>query len=141
MKKTIFIVVLGIAIVGGVLAWTLYNRPIASFESATPAYHIIAEDLYAAFSDDEIAAGNKYIDTVVEVTGKVVEKLENSDGSTTIILRAGHPIFGVKCRLDPSTSHETVPDINHNATIKGLCIGMNSDVELERCVVISTLKP
>lgn len=141
MKRTIFIIILAFVAIGAVIGWRLYTKPVEGFDTTTPSHVMTSSELYAAFSDDEAAATTKYANEVVQVEGMVVDRIENSDGGYTLILEGGHPIFGVKCRLDPEVPESSMPDKRASTTLKGLCVGMNSDVELDRCIIVSSQKP
>ncbi len=138
MVKKIGISVLVLALIGAAIGYYLFQKPVASFSSDAPAFSLSSEVLFDEFANDEVAALALYEGKLIEVRGPVVELMENSDGSTTLILAANDPIFGVKCRLDPGEAE--VPTVSQGDVVqlKGLCIGMNSDVELDRCILIST---
>lgn len=136
MKKILFASLLAFAVVGVSIAWHLYNKPVATLEEADAEIDIDAKSLFTAFLEDETSASTKYRDKVLMVEGQVIEKLENSDGSTTLLLDGGDPIFGIKCRLDPSVEGLPLPEPGESIRIKGHCIGMNADVELNQCIII-----
>lgn len=137
MIKKIVVSILALALVGGIVAYYLFQKPVASLASDSPAYSLSSNALFDEFAADEATARSRYEGKVIEVSGSVIELMQNSDSSTTIILEATDPIFGVKCRLDPN--EDDIPAVSQGDAvhIKGLCIGMNSDVELDRCILIS----
>lgn len=141
MKKIVLIIILGIVLIGAIVGWRLYTKPVEGFAGAEAAHSLPSTELYMAFSDNESSAMSTYAGEVVEVRGLVVDRMENSDGGTTLVLEGGHPIFGVKCRLDPQLASADLPQKNETTTLRGLCVGMNSDVELDRCVIVSPEKP
>ena len=136
MKKTI-IAILAIAVIGGVaLGYYMYNKPVETLESQEVEAKISATELFASFSENEAESMKTYQGKVLEVEGTLIEEMTNSDGSTTLILDGGDPIFGVKCRLDPSVDGEAVPAKGESLRLKGRLIGMNADVEMNQCIIL-----
>ncbi len=136
MKKLL----LGSFILGAVAAVAvavyMYNKPVESLEKQKVEVSISATELFSIFSENEVEAMTSYGDKVLEVEGNLIEILENSDGSTTLLLDGGDPIFGVKCRLDPSVQASQIPETGQKVRLKGLCIGMNADVEMNQCIIL-----
>ncbi len=132
MKKFILIglvVALGAAIAG----YFYVQQPVASIAD-DPAYGTYSsEALYTYFEEDEAKATEELTGKVLEVSGEIAEVLVNSDSSTTVVLRSAHPIFGVKCRYEPSATDLNV-EVGEMISIKGVCTGMTADVEMNQCV-------
>lgn len=95
-----------------------------------------SRELHNSFEADENAANAKFTGKVIEVEGELVEILENSDQSSTLILSSEHPIFGVKCRINPKDNPGAIPQVGSRVKLKGLCTGFNSDVELDQCIIL-----
>ncbi len=136
MKKIIILFLVGALIIGASMGFYFYQKPVASLESETPLGTFTSTELFDLFNRDEPAANAKYTGQVVEVSGKVVEIMENSDESTTLVLSSDDPIFGVKCRIDPEFNKKSLPETGSEVRIKGLCTGMNADVELNQCIIL-----
>ncbi len=136
MKKGIIITLLIAAIAVGSLAYYFYQKPVESLRDATTELSLTSEELHSNFENDEAAANKKYTGKVIEVEGELVEILENSDQSSTLILSSAHPIFGVKCRLNPKDNSKAIPEKGSRVKLKGLCTGFNSDVELDQCILL-----
>lgn len=136
MKKIIIFTLLGLAIIGGSIAFYLYQKPVGSLAGDEPVGTFTSAALFEIFSDDEQAANTKYTGQVVEVSGEVVEIMQNSDASTTIVLSSADPIFGVKCRIDPEYNKKSLPETGAEVRVKGLCTGLNADVELNQCIIL-----
>lgn len=136
MKKSILIVLAVVLVAGAAIGYYMYNKPVETLESQEAADEISATALFSEFSENETEAMAKYEGKVLEVEGSLIEIMKNSDGSITLILDGGDPIFGVKCRLDPSVEGEVIPEKGETVRLKGLCIGMNADVEMNQCIIL-----
>jgi len=136
MKKSILIILALALVTGAAVGYYMYNKPVETLESKDATAEISATALFSEFSEDETKAMETYGSKVLEVKGSLIETMENSDGSTTLILDGGDPIFGVKCRLDPSVIGEEIPAKGETVRLKGLCIGMNADVEMNQCIIL-----
>lgn len=136
MKKRTIILVLGaLAISALAAALYLYQKPVGNLKSSKATHKTSASQFFEAFETDEAGATALYNGKIIEVEGKVVEILQNQDESTTLILESNHPIYGVKCRLDPAVNQD-IPLQNDQITLKGICTGFNADVELNLCIVL-----
>jgi len=102
-------------------------------------YAVTSEDVVQEFLDDETAAGQKYIDKVIEVTGPVME-INNADGKIIGIKLSTDEFSIVNCTFQETP--ESIPE--GEVTIKGICSGFNGDpesmlpggtVELNRAVI------
>ncbi len=125
-----------LVLIGGGVAFYLYNKPHQNIERAEADFEMPASELFAAFEQNEQAAQDKYLDKIIKVTGAVQEVKKSDDGSTQIILE-GDGMFGVSCQLDDKVEHShTDLETGEKATLKGICTGKLMDVVLVRCVVV-----
>ena len=97
---------------------------------------MVASDLFSEFETDETTANSRYLNTVVRVTGTVIDVSFDSEEELSILLETDSPIFGVSCSME-SGQMSRLKDIKtgDQITVKGICTGMLSDVVLNRCVV------
>jgi hypothetical protein len=135
MKK-IIIAILLVGGVGAAIALYLFQKPVASLESATPTATFTASALFDVFESNEVSAAEAYSGKVIEVSGTLAEIMKNEDGSTTLVLSSEHPIYGVKCRLDPDFKLLNIPEEGSTVKLKGLCTGYNADVELNQSIIL-----
>jgi hypothetical protein len=135
MKKVILILLV-LVLAGAATGWYMYNKPVENLENQEATVKFAAVDLFQEFSENEAEAMKAYEGKVLEISGNLIEQMENSDGSTTLILDGGDPIFGIKCRLDPSVNSKVIPQAGEAVRLKGLCIGMNADVEMNQCIIL-----
>ncbi len=132
--KPVIIVVLIIAAIAAIVGYKYYNKPHRDAGKEEAAYTLEAMDLFNAFVDDESGASEKYVNLVLEVSGTVIDSKNTEDGTSTLMLEAGDPVFGVKCNLThPLESNDMRGE---QVKVKGICSGFNMDVELMRCVIV-----
>lgn len=136
MKKKITITVVLLVLIGLGTAYYLFQKPVQSLRGETPAWTGTGNQLFNAFTADEASGNKKFTGKVLQVSGVVAEIMQNADSSKTLILKSTHPVFGVKCRLDPKYNSGQVPAKGSKVLLKGLCTGINSDVELNQCVIL-----
>lgn len=137
MKKRIFGILILLAVAGAAVAFYMYQKPVASLAGEEAVVKMSSTDFFTAFAQDEQKANTDYTGKIVEITGEVVDIMTNSDQSTTLVLASDDPIFGVKCRIDPTFNKAPLPGSGETTTVKGRCTGMNADVELNECIIIN----
>ncbi|RMG85235.1 MAG: hypothetical protein D6714_06295 [Bacteroidetes bacterium] len=135
MKRALLLL-FGLVLIGGYVGYKMYNKPHEDMSRAAAEIKITAPELFAEFEADEAKANAKYLDKIVEVSGKVLQVDKDENGTVNVILDTGG-MFGVVCKLDdlsehPRTSFETGSEVR----FKGKCTGMNMDVLLVRCVEV-----
>jgi len=135
MKKKIILSVLIIAAIAVSIGYYMFQKPVESLRDREAAWKGSSEELFDAFASDETAGNKTFTGKILLVNGVVVETMVNADSSNTLILNSSHPIFGVKCRLDPKDNPQSTPSKGNAVSIKGLCTGMNSDVEINQCII------
>ena len=142
-KKIIFFSILGVAAIGGAIAYYLYNKGPIDVKNAT-GIKIDAVELYQTFSKDSIAAKKKFIggagsDKILEVSGIVTQVSQNQQNQAIILLQTGEETASINCTLEGSAQTTKEGD---KVTIKGICKGMGEsvpemgvfgDVYLSRC--------
>ncbi len=137
MKRILFVLGL-LAVVGGVAAYFVANKPHENINKAKADLQISAEELFSAYEEDENGANQTYLDKLIEITGKVSESKKNEEGVATVTLDGGSMMFGVICQLDELTDHpRTEFPEGETITLKGKCTGMLMDVVLVRCVEVN----
>lgn len=115
----------------------------ASTKETTPvdpyadAIVITAEDLFAAYDENEVAADNQYKGKLLKVTGVINDIGKDILDDTYITLDTGEFIFSVQCyfkgddadALAALTKGQTV-------TLVGKCDGMSMNVVMKKCEII-----
>ena len=137
MKKLILIAVVAV-IAAAVTGIILFNKSHRSTADATSDYIVAAPALLQEFSQDEVAANQKYLDKVVAVQGKVKSVDTDEEGNMNLTLDAADEMAGVICTIPKSDSPDAAKvAIGETVTVKGICTGMLMDVVLIRCVLES----
>ena len=134
MTRLLAILVVVIALIIGVFAFSQYNKKHDDLKKASADINISSTELFNAFSNNENEANTKYLNKIIEITG-VVSKVERSDNSIQIFLETGDPMFGINCDMDTGTSGFDV-HAGETVTLRGICSGYLMDVALSRCVLI-----
>jgi hypothetical protein len=132
-----FLKLLGLMmLIVGVVGYYLYNKPNSSLEDTTPAYTLTSDALFSDFESDEAGANKKYLNQVIEVSGKV-QTINNNPGEKSISLETSSGMFGVICKLDSTFTSEVKIVQGDSIVMKGLCTGMLMDVILVRSVPVN----
>ena len=79
MKKIIG-ALLVVALIGGVVAYKMYNKPHRDIDAEQAVATMSAGELFNLYESHEDSANTLYLDKVVEVTGTISELSENSAG-------------------------------------------------------------
>jgi hypothetical protein len=126
-KKTIKIILALAGLLTIVLAFVGYKMYTKQHRSVEDEKAIVvsASRLFEDFEKNELDANTKYLDKVIEVTGKISEVSVNLDMKPVIMLETYNMMFGIRCTMEDSLL--TIQP-GTTATIKGICTGYLSDV-------------
>jgi len=136
-KRTIFLLIVLLAAIGGGFAWKEYHRTTAKADELPVKETVNAQDLMTAFITDEDAATARFVGTteqVVQVTG-TISAIDPAGKLTNIVLGTDNDLAGVVCEF---AAADVPADWRSGAsvTIKGICTGMLIDVVLVRCTAV-----
>ncbi len=147
MKKKIILAGLIAAVIGGIGVWYfVFYLPSSDFyknykreQAYKTAIKVTAKDLVKEFLANEQAAYQKFTgknketgkDIVVEVTGEIISD-NVSDGFHVITLKSDDAFSSVACTLREYKGETKTGTI----TIKGLCTGFLSDVNIIEAVIV-----
>jgi len=135
MRKILSIVLM-LGLAGAGVAYYLWNKPHANMQTAKTDLTIEAAKLFEDFSNNEEAANAQYLSKTIAVSGTVQSVSKNEEGLVKVTLSTGQD-FGVMCELDPLSKHpRTEFSVGEKVSFKGLCSGLNLEVQLNRCVEI-----
>lgn len=133
MKK-ILIVALILVAVGLVVGYKLWNKPHENISDQKVEFSLNAKDVLSEFEKSEAEANTKFMNKIIEVSGKVAN-IESNDSTSIITLDTENPMSGVICELDPFSKHKrTNFEVGEAVKFKGICTGFLSDVIMSRCV-------
>ena len=132
MKKPIILIVLFL-IIGSVLyAYKMYNKPHTDVVTTDAAETVSAEDIFAAFDNDEAAAMVKYADKVIAVEGILLSKDLSNELEPQIILNGNGYDGFIRCGFKPEMLSGIIALVeNSPVSIKGICVGINGSEELD----------
>ena len=135
MKRFLYLLA-AVALIGGAVGYYLWNKPHENMQTAKTDLVIEATALFNEYNTDENAANGKYLEKTIAVSGKVKEITKADDGTMKVSLHTGSD-FGVLCELDPLSKHPRTDFAEgETVTFKGICTGLNFDVQLTRCVEV-----
>lgn len=139
MKKYIkYAAVLVLA--AGAFGYYYVNKPKASLENKQPDVIISPQKLLEDFTSDEQQANAKYLDKIIEVSGKVSSKNVDKNRKVSILMDTGDPMSSVTCELNPGQVEKSSGfDQGSFIEVKGKCTGMLSDIILVDCVILTNV--
>lgn len=133
--KRILIILLILGVIGGGIGYQMYNKPHENIEKAATDITVPASEIFNSFENDETAAGTKYNDKIVAVSGKISDVGTDDDGTVKVTLDAGGDFGGVICQMEPGAKSADF-QVGEQATFKGKCTGYLMDVIIVRCVSV-----
>lgn len=135
MKKVLFLV-FGLACLGGIYGYMLWNKPHQDVAAAKADITISANSLLVAFETDEEVANTKYLDKVIMVNGKIRSVEHNDLGEISVILATENDMSSIICNFEPAFDQAESLKEGVEITLKGLCSGYLMDVVLDRCALV-----
>jgi hypothetical protein len=133
--KRILLFLLLAAIIGGVIAYRMWNKPHAdaSDEKGVP---VTAEVLYTAFESNEQQANATYVGKVVEVSGEISEISVDSLTKVTLTFPTAM-MGGIIVSIDERYKNDIQTlKKGDQATFKGFCSGYLMDVIIKDGVLV-----
>jgi hypothetical protein len=141
MKRYLILGLLLVAVIGGTVAYLMYNKPHQNMTRATPDFELTATELFSEFDTGEEEANAEYLDKIIAVSGTVTEAKTDESGQVSVTLDSGNMMFGVICQLDEHTPHKRTDfEEGEEVTFKCICTGMLMDVVLVRCVEVPMIE-
>lgn len=132
-KRIIFFGIILVAAVGAFAVYQ-YQKPSANVVTSVAEFEVTATDLFEQFDSNETEANAKYLNKVVEVTGRVASVQAADSTGVDIVLQTDNPMFGVNCNL-PQLSISEAPKKGETIVVTGLCTGKLMDVVLVKCFI------
>lgn len=133
--KRFWIVLLLVAVIGAAIGFIIWNKPHPKAEDQK-GIEVTATGLYTEFKTNEAAANKKYLNQVLDVSGKLIDQEKNQDGQTVAILQGDTSddllAGAVMCTF--RDKNVTIPK-EGTLKIKGFCNGIANDVHLSDCVL------
>lgn len=129
IKILLPLALLVVVVIVAVVYRSVEARPPSSAGRAAEV-SVTAIALFTEFGQDEIEAGKKYNDKLVEVTG-TVRAIKPDTNGTEVLLETGDPMGAVVCDFKAGEKIDLLK--GSPARIQGYCAGYNMDVLLQRC--------
>lgn len=127
--------ILLLVVIAAACAFYMVSKPHTNVADDKADVALTAETLYKNYLSNEADADKKYLNKVIEVTGKV--GAHTNEANNHFILLKTNEYGGVNCQvmMDDTKAFDT---LNKDAlvTIKGRCTGFLMDVNLTDCVII-----
>lgn len=124
MRK-IIITILGILLLGVIIGYLYIYQDHRDIATEQSVFQLTAENLTLDFQQNPDAANKKYLNQVIEVSGKVTEVTDS-----IILLQPG--VFAATKDINPTLS------VGDRVKIKGRCIGYDElfgEVKMDQCVI------
>jgi hypothetical protein len=119
----------------------LFNEKTTDLSKVNPEFTLTAQELFDAFSMDELSANEKFIGKVVQVDGNVSSIEYAGDSIVSIILMNEDQFAGIACTFQNDSEYPfNKISEGDTLTVRGICLGMLVDVLLNYCVVIENEK-
>lgn len=123
MKRMIIWVVLIVVVIGGVIAYTMYNEKTADVVNKKPDVVVNATSMISDFQKDTATASAKYMDKIVNLTG-TLKKVDTT--GTLIFGTEGDPSEVVVGLDDRHIKDYAGLIVGKTVTVQGICIGYSS---------------
>jgi hypothetical protein len=117
----------------------MFNLKHTDMAKARPDFVITASFLQKEFEDDETNASKKYVNKILEVTGKIASVKPGGNNVVSISLVTGNDLSSVICTF-PAVTDPSKFTVGNEITLRGECSGFLMDVLLNNCAVIKKKK-
>ena len=107
--------------------------------TAKPDFVMTASGLQKEFEDDETAASAKYINKILEITGKITSVTPAENNVMSISLETASDFSSVICTF-PAVTDPAALIVGNVVTLRGECSGFLLDVLLNNCALIDNRK-
>lgn len=138
-KNIAFLLIAVIAIAIGFYVYSQYNRSTPGVSHMEAIMDIKAAALAKAFQDDETNANKKYLGKVIIISGPVAEIEEKGGFIRSLIIGKSEELHNVGCLFDSTFKVAHIAP-GQEIKVKGICNGFLIDVELSRCILVTTSK-
>jgi hypothetical protein len=131
MRKFIPYIIVAAVLIGGLIAYNMYNKSHVETKDATSDIVISPKELLDAYELDEAAADAKYLDKIIEVKG-TVKAINQVDKGGSLTLDTGNDMSSIICEFESVDAYANVK-AGDQVTVKGFCSGKLMDIVLVRC--------
>jgi hypothetical protein len=138
MKKPLkigLLVTFLLGLAGLAIGLYMYNLGQKDLQKVKPDYVLTAVDIQKEFEANESGATEKYVDKILEITGRISSSREEGGRIISIILKTENDLSSVICVFGEGINPADV-DISSPVTVRGELSGFLMDVLLNNCVII-----
>ncbi len=125
-KNLLWLGLIGITLSVGLTFYFVYAREHRDV-SSEKGIQVTAQQLFEAFTADEIKANTSYLDKAIEITGEVINVSTNQDGNMIVDFKTSDPFFVINCTFKTNPGALKAGD---NITFKGICTGYIPDANV-----------
>ena len=123
--------IIPLPIISLILIFALYNKPHKTYDDEISAHSLSAENLFVEYNNNYKESNNKYLGSVLSISGVVTKCTSN-----LIILNNR-----IVCSFNEKDSSLSFNDIalGDNHIIKGHCIGYDDlleEVRIDHCIIM-----
>jgi hypothetical protein len=140
-RKTLRAILWGLPIVMAVAGFYVYNeftRKNKDLKKVKPRYELWAAELIRNSGSDEKRFNEKYLGSIMAVTGTVKELTRDAQGFYTLVLGDTATLSTIRCSMDNAHSEELqVIRPGTTASVKGMCTGIISDELLGTDIILN----
>lgn len=137
--KYVLLVIIIVFLSASLFVYKEYNRKPIDLSNEKPQEKITASALIAAFKIDEEKANKRFAGKTLQVMGLITEINKEQDTLLNIYLGEENTMEKVSCIMDMrrKESFEKLKP-GQQISIIGSCTGYLQDVELNRCVIVTS---
>ena len=140
MSRSLRLVLIGLvalALVGGVVGYTMWNKPHRDLSAGKADFSVKPAELYQAFVTNETEANAQYLNKVVELSGVIIDKPAIEGTGAVVLLEVPGEMFGINCAFEAADADALKSlDKGTTITLRGEVTGYTMDVNLARCVLV-----
>ena len=134
--RVILFVVFFLALAGILTGLYFYNLKDPDLAKAKPDFTLSAAELQKAFEADETSATSKYVNRILEVTGKIRNVSPAKNNVVSISLETGSDLSSVIATF-PGINDPSAFRAGEEISFRGKCSGFLMDVLLNNCAVVN----
>ena len=140
LKTNILIFIIALILSAVAAGYMMWNKPHENVKDAN-AVKISAVEMYKIFTSDSAKARSMYLNTVVAVSGEVVQVSNNQQKQQVILLKTQTAGASINCTMEENANNIKAGDA---IMLKGICsgyisgdpdMGLAGDVFLTRCYI------
>ena len=140
LKSNILVFSIALVLITVAAGYLMWNKPHENVKDAS-AVKISAIDLYKIFTSDSAKARSMYLNTVVAVSGEVIQVSNNQQKQQVILLKTQTAGASINCTMEENANKVKAGD---TIELKGICsgyiggdtdMGLAGDVFLTRCYI------